>query len=160
MFTKVLVCAALVTIVFLNAVNAQQSPPTSEEAKRVEALVNKAALLVDNKGKAAFSDFRIKGSEWMYDQTYLFAYDTKLNVMLVAAFPQNEGKNQTGKTDSKGKMYHDEFVKVVESSKKSGWVNYWFPKPGQTEPSEKWSYVRAVTIDGTSGLIGAGFYPN
>jgi hypothetical protein len=44
--------------------------------------------------------------------------------------------------------------------KKSGWVNYWFPKPGQTEPSEKWSYVKAVTIDGTPGLIRAGFYPN
>jgi cytochrome c len=90
--------------------------------------------------------------------TYLFAYDTKLNVLLVAAFPQNEGKNQTGKTDAKGKLYHDEFVKVVQS-KGAGWVNYSFPKPGQTEPSEKWSYVKAVNIDGTPGLVGAGFYP-
>jgi len=82
----------------------------------------------------------------------------KLNVLLVAAFPQNEGRNQTGETDANGKLYHDEFVKVVQSQG-AGWVNYVFPKPGQTTPSQKWSYVKAVDIDGTPGLIGAGFYP-
>jgi hypothetical protein len=34
-----------------------------------------------------------------------------------------------------------------------------FPKPGQTQPSQKWSYVKVVNIDGAPGLIGAGFYP-
>ena len=136
----------------------QQSPPTSEQAKKIEALVNKAAALINSKGKAVFPEFRKQGGEWWFGETYLFAYDTKLNVLLVAAFPQNEGKNQTGKTDAKGKLYHDEFVKVVQS-KGAGWVNYMFPRPGQTEPSEKWSYVKAVNIDGTPGLVGAGFYP-
>jgi hypothetical protein len=39
------------------------------------------------------------------------------------------------------------------------WVAYMFPKPGQSQPSQKWSYVKAITMDGTPGLIGAGFYP-
>ena len=34
-----------------------------------------------------------------------------------------------------------------------------FPKPGQTQPSKKWSYVKAINADGAPGLIGAGFYP-
>jgi cytochrome c len=34
-----------------------------------------------------------------------------------------------------------------------------FPKPGQTEPSGKWGYVKAVNIDGVPGFVGAGFYP-
>jgi signal transduction histidine kinase len=137
---------------------AQQDPRLSAQAKQIEAFVNKAAALVESKGKAAFAEFRKKDSEWFFGQTYLFAYDLKLNVLLVAAFPQNEGKNQTGKTDAKGKLYHDEFVKVVQT-RGAGWVNYMFPKPGQTEPSEKWSYVKRVNIDGTPGLIGSGFYP-
>jgi methyl-accepting chemotaxis protein len=136
----------------------QQSPPRSAQTQQIEALVNKAAALVERKGKAAFAEFRKKDSEWWIGESYLFAYDLKLNVLLVAAFPQNEGKNQTGKTDSKGKRYHDEFVKAVQS-KGAGWVNYMFPRPGQTEPSEKWSYVKAVNIDGTPGSIGSGFYP-
>jgi len=45
------------------------------------------------------------------------------------------------------------------TKKGSGWVDYMFPKPGQTQPSQKWSYVKGVKIDGGLGLIGAGFYP-
>ena len=136
----------------------QQSPPPSEQVKKIEALVDKAAALVNSKGKAAFAEFRKEGSEWWFGETYLFAYDMNLNVLLVAAFPENEGKNQTGKKDSNGKLYHDEFVKVVQS-KGSGWVDYMFPKPGQIQPSQKWSYVKAVKVDGVPALIGAGFYP-
>lgn len=156
LFSSFVVAAGLLGTV--SPALAQQGPPPSQEVKKIEDLVNKAAALIESKGKAAFTEFRKQNSEWWFGQTYLFAYDTKLNVLLVAAFPQNEGKNQSGKTDVKGKLYHDEFVKVVQT-RGAGWVNYMFPKPGQTEPSEKWSYVKAVKIDGTPGLIGAGFYP-
>jgi len=36
----------------------QQSPPPSEQVKKIEALVDKAAALVNSKGKAAFAEFR------------------------------------------------------------------------------------------------------
>ncbi len=136
----------------------QQSPPTSEKAKQIEALVNKAATLIESQGKAAFTEFRKSGSEWFSGDTYLFALDMNLNVLLHAAFPKREGTNTTGQKDSNGKLYYDEFVKVVQS-KGSGWVDYMFPKPGQTQPSQKWSYVKAVNVDGVPALIGAGFYP-
>src|SRR5262245_12956741 len=105
----------------LSPVLSQQGPPQSAQTQQIEAMVNKAAALVESKGKAAFAEFRKKDSEWWSGDSYLFAYDLKLNVLLVAAFPQNEGKNQTGKTDIKGKLYHDEFAKVVQS-KGAGWV--------------------------------------
>jgi cytochrome c len=44
----VLVCAALVTMLMVNPVNAQESPPTSEKAKQIEAMVNKAAALIES----------------------------------------------------------------------------------------------------------------
>jgi cytochrome c len=136
----------------------QQSPPSSEKAKQIEALVNKAAAMVDEQGKAAFIEFRKRGSEWWSGDTYLFAYDPNLNVLLNPAFPEREGKNMTGDKDKNGKAFHDEFMKLVKS-KGSGWVDYWLPKPRQTQPSQKWSYVRAIKIDGGTGIIGAGFYP-
>ena len=40
MFKPVLVCATLVMMAIANPVNAQQSPPTSEKAKQIEALVD------------------------------------------------------------------------------------------------------------------------
>jgi cytochrome c len=158
MLKHILAVTALIALAMANPASAQQAPPASEKAKQIEAMVNKAAALVDKKGKAAFSEFRKPDSEWRSGDTYLFAYDMNLNVLLNAAFPAREGKNMHGQTDTNGKTMHDEFVKVVRS-KGSGWVDYMFPKPGQTQSSKKWAYVTAVTVDGTPGIIGAGFYP-
>ena len=138
--------------------SAQQAPPASEASKKVEALVTKAAALVDSKGRAAFEEFRKKGSEWFHDDTYLFSYDMNANVLLNPAFPQREGTNVHGQKDAKGKLFHDEIIKAAATTG-AGWVDYMFSKPGQTEPFQKWTYVKKVTIDGVPGLIGAGFYP-
>ena len=158
MFKQILVFIAVATMVMVSPVNSQQSPPTSEQAKRIEAMVNKAAALVESKGKAAFSEFRKRDSEWWFGKTYLFVYDKDMNVLLNPAFPEREGTNVHGDKDVNGKLFHDEFMRLIQS-KGSGWVDYMFPKPGQTQPSQKWSYVKGVKIDGGLGLIGAGFYP-
>ena len=158
MLKTFLVCSAFVTIMVVNAVNAQQSAPTSEQAKRIEAMVNKAAALLETHGKGAFSEFRRCDSEWWFGNTNLFIYDKDMNVLLNPGFPEREGTNVHGQKDVNGKLFHDEFMKLIQT-KGSGWVDYMFPKPGQTIPSQKWSYVKAVKIDGGLGLIGAGFYP-
>ncbi|MGB7256856.1 MAG: cache domain-containing protein [Pseudolabrys sp.] len=136
----------------------QKAPPPSEKAKQTEAMVDKAAALIDKNGKAAFADFRKKDSEWFHGTTYLFAYDLKGNVLLNPAFPKREGTNVTGQKDAKGKLLHDAMITVAKTAG-SGWVDYMFPKPGQTEPSQKWAYVKKVTVDGTPGLVASGFYP-
>jgi cytochrome c len=158
MVKQLLLCAALVTMLMVNPANAQQSPPTSQKAKQIEALVNKAAALIESKGKASFPEFRKKGTEWFSGDTYLFVYDLKSNVLFNAAFPAREGTNTTGQKDANGKLFHHEFIQVAKS-KGSGWVDYMFPKPGQTQPSQKWAYVKAVKVDGVPGLVGSGFHP-
>ena len=136
----------------------QDAPPLSEQAKQTKALVDKAAALIDKNGKTAFTEFRKKDSEWFHGTTYLYAYDLKGNVLLNPAFPMREGTNVTGQKDARGKLFHDEIIKTAET-KGCGWVDYMFPKPGQTEPSQKWAYVSKVTIDGVPGLVASGFYP-
>ena len=143
----------------LTPASADEAPPPSQQAKAVEALVIKAAALVEQNGKtAAFARFREKDGEWLHGDTYLYAYDSKGNVLLNAAFPQREGTNIAGQKDAKGKPFQDDILNVA-ATKGSGWVSYMFPKPGETEPSEKWAFVKKVTFDGTPGLIASGFYP-
>ena len=72
MFKRLFVCAGLVTMLMVNLVNAQEPPPTSEKAKQIETLVNKAAAQIESKGKAIFPEFRKKDSEWFRGDTYLF----------------------------------------------------------------------------------------
>jgi cytochrome c len=148
--------ASLLSVIGSPAV-AQSSSPDSAQAKKTVALVEKAAALVDAHGKAAFAEFRKKGSEWFDGETYLFSYDLKGNVLLNPAFPKREGTNVVGQTDANGKKFHDAIIETARS-KGFGWVDYMFPRPGQTTPSHKWTYVRRVSIDGVPGLIGAGFY--
>jgi methyl-accepting chemotaxis protein len=135
----------------------QSSPPTSDTAAQTKALVEKAAALIDSRGKAALSEFRIKGSEWFHGDTYLFAYDLNANVLLNPAFPAREGTNVRGQKDTNGKLFHDAMIQTAETTG-SGWVDYMFLRPGQTESSHKWTYVKAVKIDGVPGLVGSGFY--
>jgi signal transduction histidine kinase len=137
---------------------AGSSPPSSPKAQACETLVNEAAALIDAKGRAAFTEFRTKGSEWFHGDTYLFAYDLKGNVLLNPAFPAREGTNVSGQKDANGKLLHDAMIQTAES-KGSGWVDYVFPKPGETQPSQKWAFVKAVNIDGVPGLVASGFYP-
>jgi len=159
MYTQMMTLAVVATLALVTPVWAQNSPPLSEEAQQIETLVNKAAALVESQGKVvAFAQFRTRNSEWWFGNTYLFAYDQNLNVLLNPAFPKREGTNVHGQTDANGKPMHDEFLKVVRT-KGSGWVDYIFPKPGESKPSRKWTYVKGVNIDGKPGLICAGFYP-
>jgi signal transduction histidine kinase len=137
--------------------SAQQAPPDSQRAKTTTALVEKAAALVNRQGKAAFAEFRKNGTEWFNGDTYLFAYDSKGNVLLNPAFPKREGTNVSGQKDANGKLFHDEMLKTA-ATKKAGWVDYMFPKPGEAQLSHKWTYVMSVTIDGVPCLIGSGFY--
>ena len=120
--------------------------------------MNKAAGIVDAKGKAALSEFRTRGSEWWSGDIYVFAYAADGTVLFNPAFPAREGRAYHGEKDKRGKAFHDEIMKVAQENG-AGWVDYWLPKPEQTEPSHKWSYVKAVKAEGVA-LVGAGFFPD
>ena len=130
MLRQILVCTVLVTMTSVNPANAQKSPPTSEKAKQVEALVNKAAALIDSRGKAAFSEFRVKDTEWFHGDTYLFVYDLQSNVLLNPAFLAREGTKVTGQKDANGKLFHDAMIQMAQT-KGSGWVDYMSRNPGR-----------------------------
>ena len=57
-------CGAVGLFATASPAFSQTPPPPSEEAKQVEALVNKAAAEVESKGKASFAEFRRENSEW------------------------------------------------------------------------------------------------
>ena len=73
-------------------------------------------------------------------------------------FPQFEGTDVKLQKDTTGKLFGTAFIDTVKASG-SGWVDYMWPKPGETQPSRKWTYVKAATVDGVPALVGAGFYP-
>jgi cytochrome c len=98
-----LICASFVLA--SNSAYSQSSPPNSDQAKRIQMLVDRAAELVNTKGKEAFSEFRQRGSEWFSGNTYIFAYASDGTVVLNPAFPAREGHAYHGEKDKKGKAF-------------------------------------------------------
>ena len=64
---------------------------SASDPKQIAALVDKAAALVESKGKSAFPEFRKDGSEWRSDDTYLFVHDMKGIALFSVGFPKLEG---------------------------------------------------------------------
>lgn len=138
----------------LFAIDAPQTP----EAKHIVDLVNKAAALIEQKGKDAFPEFRVKDSEWFKGETYVFVYDLKGTVLCNPAFVGYEGKNLIGLKDPNGKAFVQELVNVAKE-KGSGWVDYLLQKPGETTPSKKISYATTAKMpDGQTVMVGSGMW--
>ena len=88
--------ATVLALFLASAASAQQAPPDSAKARQIQALVKKAASLINAKGKGAFPEFHKEGSEWRTGETYLFANDMDGMQILNAGFPEREGTDQAG----------------------------------------------------------------
>jgi methyl-accepting chemotaxis protein len=97
-------------------------------------------------------------SEWHPGELYLFAGDLKGKAIYNGGFPKFEGTDTSGLKDSTGKLIVKEQIELAKKSGK-GWVHYMWPKAGQSNPLQKWSYIKSFTADGAPGYVGAGFYP-
>jgi cytochrome c len=129
----------------------------SPRAKQIEALVGNAAQLVNSKGRAAFDDFRQKGSEWFTGDTYIFIIDMKGTELFNAAFPKFEGQNVLDLKDKSGKFMNRSFIELLEKQD-AGWVDYMWPKPGTNQIAKKWTYIKRINVQGTPAGLGAGIY--
>ena len=123
----------------------------------IEDVVNRAASLVAEQGKEAFSQLRDKTGPFIFMDTYVFV-DTPDGTELVnPAQPSLEGKNLIDLRDLKGNaVLKDEIAAAMKDG--SAWLDlYWF-KPGQNTPAQKRTFVRKVQSGGETYIVGSGFY--
>ncbi len=106
-----------------------------EETRELVDLVNDAAELVRSKGEAAFGDFRVAGSRWRQEETYIFVLDPKGN-MLLHPDPALEGKNELDLKDINGKPIIRGLIDAAMAlpGKPEGWYHYQWPVPGGLLP--------------------------
>ena len=132
--------------------------PQSEQAKQIKALVDKAAALIESKGKDAFPEFKKKDSEWYKGETYIFVDAMNGIILMHPTHPELEGKNLTNMKDVNGKLWMQEFIETAKTNG-SGWVDYMWFKPGEDQPSKKISYIKKAKMpDGEMVILGAGIY--
>jgi hypothetical protein len=91
-----------------------------------------------------------------YDKAeYFWINDMQAKIVMHTAKPELDGKDMSTLKDPKGKLLFNEFVAVVKKDG-AGFVDYYWPKPGENDPVPKISYVKGFTPWGW--VIGSGIY--
>jgi methyl-accepting chemotaxis protein len=156
LFKSILILFGIVYLFSFSGLSA--AAPKSEEAKQIVALVDRAAALIESKGKDAFPEFKKKDGKWYKGNSYVFVDDMNGTALVNPPSPEIEGKNFIDIKDAKGKMLVREFIETAKT-KGSGWVDYWWPKPGDDKPSRKMSYIKKAKMpNGGMVIVGSGIY--
>lgn len=125
----------------------------SGEKEDCVALSEQAAKMMKADRDSALAEINKKDGQFVKGKIYVFAM--KKSVMVGHAMnPNLLGKDLIDLKDTNGKEHVKEMLEVVKT-KGAGWVDYMWPKPGETEPSAKTSYVLKVDDE---YFVGAGYY--
>jgi len=123
----------------------------------VEDVVNRAAALVADRGKEAFSQLRDRKGPFVFMDTYVFVDNPDGTELVNAAQPSLEGKNILDLKDVKGKAVARECINAAMKHG-SAWVEYYWYKPGHNTPARKEAYVRKVQSGNDTYVVGSGVY--
>ncbi len=91
-----------------------------------------------------------------YGKDGYFWVDTTSGVNVVLLGKDVEGKDRTDLTDVKGFKIVKKFMEIGNGKEGKGFLNYFFPKKGETEPSPKRAYVQLYKP--FNWIIGTGSY--
>ena len=119
--------------------------------------VRDAVAQIEKNGAAAFPLFHDPTGPFVAKDAYIFVIDSNGVDLVNPGFPNLEGRNILDVKDTHGKQLIREMLKVAQSSG-SGWVDYMWPKPGESVPTQKSAYVSKAKMGETWVLVGCGVY--
>ena len=127
------------------------------EKSFVKDIVQNAVGLIEKEGKKAFASFHDQTGRFRAKDSYVFVIDSNGVELVNPAFPNLEGRDLLNMKDSQNKELVKEMLKVA-SAKGSGWVNYMWPKPGESVPTQKTTFVERVNLGDQWLVVGSGVY--
>jgi hypothetical protein len=146
-----LVVAALASILIAGGALAQAKFGTADEAK---AMLEKAVAAI-KADKAKALDMFLKGEGGFKDRDlYPFCFNISDGKVLVTQAKTFIGMDVKTIKDKNGKAFGEEMYETAQQEGKITEVSYMFPRPGETEPVQKISYVTRVGDVG----CGVGYY--
>ena len=127
-----------------------------ERAFVVDA-VKDAIGRIEKNGEAAFPLFHDPTGPFIAKDAYIFVINPSGVDLVNPGFPNLERRNILDVKDTQGKQIIREMLKVVQTSG-SGWVDYMWPKPGESVSAQKSAYVGKAKMGDQWVLVGCGVY--
>lgn len=120
-------------------------------------VVKDAVGAIEQNGKSAFPLFHDPTGPFFVKDAYVFVVDETGIDLVNPGFPNLEGRNIMDLKDTHGKSLVKDMFKVVQT-KGSGWVDYMWPKPGESISTQKSTYVSKAKLGSSWVMVGCGVY--
>lgn len=125
----------------------------------IEDVVNRASSVVADEGRAGFVKLRDKTGPFRFMDTYVFVVTPEGTQVVNPGHPSMEGMNTIDLKDVNGKNVTRQIVEEALKND-SGWVDYFWYKPGDNTPVRKLTFVRKVKFGSETYIVGSGLYVN
>jgi cytochrome c len=119
--------------------------------------VKEACALLEKEGAKALPKFQGKNSPFIFAGTYLIVNNFDGTMIMHTMKPDMNGKNHLELKDKNGKAFFADMIKLCKE-KGEGWLDYYWPKPGEKDPSLKVSYAHKAKCDGKDVVVWCGIY--
>lgn len=127
------------------------------ESEFVVDAVKNAVAQIEKSGEAAFPQFYDPTSPYIAKDEYVFVINMNGVELVNPPFPALEGRNIMDLKDTRGKYLVREMFEVIQK-KGSGWVDYMWPKPGESVSTLKSTYVSKAKFGDSWVMVGSGVY--
>ena len=131
----------------------------NQPAEELKGFVEEGAELITKEGEKAFDQFRERSGKWFKEDRYIFVWDMNGLRYVYPPDSAHEHEQVRGLKDVDGKPIGELIIKVASSKEGEGWIHYRWPKPGESMPSWKSTYVmKTLSPSGKAFIIGSGAY--
>ena len=128
------------------------------DRRNIENKVRATVRLLDAQGEKLFPAFREENSPWYNNGFYIFVWTINGTQVVCPPETESEGKDMRGLLDADGKPIGELFIKTAQSENGEGWVDYSWQRPGSSEPSRRFTFIKKATFEGSSYIVGSNFY--
>lgn len=127
-----------------------------EKGFAIDAVLD-AVALIEKDGERAFAQLRDPAGPFVAKDEYVFVLDMNGIEIVNPAFPNLEGQNLFDQRDTSGRYPIRDMIDLA-NTKQAGWVDYMWPKPGESVSTRKSAYVSRAMLGGTPVTVGCGVY--
>ena len=147
-------------VVFVLSVFSSVQAAEKATPEEVYEMILKAAQVVETLGEDGLVAFNDPKGEFVWKDSYVFIIDSAR--MVIAAHPKKKrigvdlSNNMDKNPDPAKRKYQNREMVQIAKDPNGGWVEYWWPKLGQKDPSRKIGFV--IQVPNTPYVATAGIY--
>ena len=119
--------------------------------------VMRAVSEIERCGRAALAALYDPTGPYLAKDAYIWVNDLNGVELANPPFRSLEGRSLLDMQDANGKYVYREMIQLIRT-RGDGWVDYVWPKPGDSVPSQKSAYVHGARLGDQVVVVGCGVY--